>query len=672
MSARIKMLKIGVVVALLAGAYLAQTPTPASASACSTTNTTPGWTQCTAALPTAVSAPASAYDAAHHTVVVFGGCKKGPMQPMLATVNSGGPGEWTTTDDDGAIKPFCAQATDDTYVWNGSAWSTFARPAGTTDANWPHPRFFASMTWDKSSNKALLFGGVSTGTDSPPPAGASLCWGDEWMMTNLTNNPVPPNTYGYRPTPITSVVGPDPNTTSPTPTMPLYAYCFNDTWLWNGSTWSKQTVTSVTYSYNGSSFVTTTSSSPPPARFDASIASEGCATGDSGCVSTVSSSCFTDPACSTNPPGLPTLFGGCGAFGIWGNHGDTTTPYYWDCGTYSGIEGPETSIKKTSCQVPSVNGVCAVPYINSEPCRTSGDVCYRSLDIGDTWTWASTGTNIGVWREDCPGRCPRYPPQSQNHPDASFTSCTPLFVNWNGLSLCSPHKRDGAPFTYDPVSQTFQMFGGYQWDPWWEYISSGWNDTWQWRTTGQCVDNMEGRNFARNAPCWQQQMDYDPASNWGSPQPPRRAWSALAPRPGGGTLLFGGSGSVPLQADTSGTPYNQDTTNTPINGLYERNPATLNDLWAWNPSVCTDGVDPNRDDRTCWNKVQYYVPNNQTGGVQPVGREGQAFVYAPALHQIVLTGGLCSCPSYTPSGNLGDPSTWSPALRSDTWTYYVP
>jgi hypothetical protein len=139
-----------------------------------------------------------AYDDATHQVVLFGGTELGAQTAL-----------------------------NDTWIWNGQRWSKdLSTPK-------PPPRMEAAMAYDGSTNQLLLFGGVDVdgtpyadtwswdgatwhelypATSPPPRRDAAIAYDDELHALIMFG--------GWNP-----VVG--------------GAAKLNDTWTWNGSTWTR-------------------------------------------------------------------------------------------------------------------------------------------------------------------------------------------------------------------------------------------------------------------------------------------------------------------------------------------------------------------------------------------------------------------------------------------------
>jgi Galactose oxidase, central domain len=115
---------------------------------------------------------------------------------------------------------------NDTWAWNGSSW-TWQFPAVS-----PPGRIFASMAYDPATGQLLLFGGFN-GNDPDPEFNDTWTWnGSTWTQLNPTTSPSA--RYG-------ASMAYDPSTGQ----MVLFGGIDNvgdsgdDTWTWNGTTWTQ-------------------------------------------------------------------------------------------------------------------------------------------------------------------------------------------------------------------------------------------------------------------------------------------------------------------------------------------------------------------------------------------------------------------------------------------------
>jgi hypothetical protein len=165
-----------------------------------------GWYQLSpAASPSARSAPGTAYDPTTGTVVLFGG-----------------------GDNNGTL--------NDTWTWNGLTWTqqfpTVSPPARAGNQ---------SMVYDAATGTVVLFGGYSAGT-----AGfGGVPLGDTWVWNGRTKTWTQ-KFPALSPSPRRAPLAYDPITR----TVVLFGgdngggdccnIYYNDTWTWNGVTWTKQ------------------------------------------------------------------------------------------------------------------------------------------------------------------------------------------------------------------------------------------------------------------------------------------------------------------------------------------------------------------------------------------------------------------------------------------------
>jgi hypothetical protein len=181
----IGVLVIACVVVLAAGPRVAD----AAAAATTWTNVAP------ASSPSPRIDGAAAYDAATKQLVVFGGVD--------------------SADD------FLA----DTWTWNGATWKQWSPPAS------PSPRGGAQMAYDTATGQLILFGG-NTGT------GSSETWtwtGSTWTQLHPAASPPPESSEAMAYDPATKQILIFGGFRYP-PSGPVAS---NDTWAWNGTTWTK-------------------------------------------------------------------------------------------------------------------------------------------------------------------------------------------------------------------------------------------------------------------------------------------------------------------------------------------------------------------------------------------------------------------------------------------------
>jgi hypothetical protein len=164
----------------------------------------------------------TAYDAATGQIVVFGG--------------------------------FSGQGTglNDTWTWDGSTWTQHNPPTS------PPGRFGANMAYDAATMTMVLFGGIASPTTSEQSLDDTWTWnGSNWTEQQPANVP-PPRAY--------SVMAYDPTSSS----VILFGGCnacygsttYNDTWSWNGSTWTLLQTGQVPFERTNAAVVDGTEVSP--------------------------------------------------------------------------------------------------------------------------------------------------------------------------------------------------------------------------------------------------------------------------------------------------------------------------------------------------------------------------------------------------------------------------
>jgi len=132
----------------------------------------------------------------------------------------------------GGNGPGLGTSLTDTWIWNGKTW-TQALPAAS-----PGPRYAAAMTYDGHSRQAVLFGG--TFLNASAPLGDTWVWdGSNWTEMHPAVSPVPRfgaamayDSYSGRVFMFGGYSGPSPNEGG---------VLLNDTWAWNGTSWTQLT-----------------------------------------------------------------------------------------------------------------------------------------------------------------------------------------------------------------------------------------------------------------------------------------------------------------------------------------------------------------------------------------------------------------------------------------------
>jgi len=125
---------------------------------------------------------------------------------------------------------FAAGILNDTWVWNGRAWQQVADASDpgctTTCTSGPSVRGYANMAYDAATSQLVLFGGRS------PERGDTWIWnGSGWTELFPAVSPVARDSaaMAYDPESQSLVLfGGDDGT-----------HILNDTWTWNGSTWTQ-------------------------------------------------------------------------------------------------------------------------------------------------------------------------------------------------------------------------------------------------------------------------------------------------------------------------------------------------------------------------------------------------------------------------------------------------
>lgn len=426
------------------------------------------------------------------TTVLFGGCKKREF-PTLSAEIAGESEAYTypiRTIDHNAY--WCPQnadgdpnnVSDATWVYNGQTWTQITKPAGATDETWPHARWRAHMTYDPQTGSLLLFGGLYQAINEPTaPAGAADCWGDyvevEGELGSLLGIPVPGDKYHWERKAITYVYDAD------SPTTRYHSYCFNDTWSWNGSQWTKLTVAGAS----------------PDARYDAAFASGN-------------SVCNIPGDCDGGRQGAPTLVGGCTGIGLWQNH--SRDSFYWGCTRHGGTIGQVVKVSDT---------------------QTPKNTYDREVNVVDTWIWSSSGSSSGAWKKICPDASPGVTP-CQPIP-SNTTPCSFPIQQQADESLCAPPMATEASMGYDSVTGEMIYTSGFYYDPLFKY--SGWlrgGAVWIWDSGSNCYDHNDQ---PRPGPCWRLVLSYtNHRVGTSCPAAPRSFYGGRALS--GTVTIFGGRG----------------------------------------------------------------------------------------------------------------------------------
>jgi hypothetical protein len=633
----------GCLIALLVG-QLAVSGSPAAAA---TASPTPGWTGLNPAASPSARAALVAYDPSTSQLILFGGVTANSVELNDTWAWNGT--TWSQVDD--STDPGCtstctsspparAEASmaydpgtgqlllvagtgnggvlNDSWTWNGTTWSQVDDSAdpGCSDTctSSPPARLYASMAYDPGSAQLVLFGGNGSGDVN---FNDTWAWnGTTWSQVDDSADPGCSDSCASSPGARDGAsVAYDPATAQ----LVLFAGYGsgdrNDTWAWNGTTWSQ-----VDDSADPGCATTCTSS--PPVRFYASMA--------------------YDPATAQL-----VLFGG------QGTGSDLNDTWTWNGSSW--VEAsPPTS--------PSARQGAALAY---DP--ASGQLLLfggygSSSFLGDTSTWGySSGVGTG-WAEQFPASSPptrewgsmAYDPGTGQlilfggNVNGSYANDTWAFdgTSWNQVddsadpgctTACtsSPSPREVATMAYDPGTGQLILFGG-------AALGGNRTDTWAW-----------------NGTTWSQIDDSgDPGCGTAcTSSPPPTSGASMAYDPATGRIvLFGGfdtnydsdtwawNGTTWTQVDDGGDPgctstcasspparYWSSIAYDPVAGqlilFAGYDGGRLNDTWAWNGTTWNqvgDSADPGCFD-TCTSS--------------PPARDGASMAYDAATTQLVLFGG---------------------------------
>ena len=299
----------------------------------------------------------------------------------------------------GGAGPSGSEILNDTWLWNGTTWTQVddtGDPGCTTTCTASPPvRAFATMVYDPTTGNVVLFGGQN----------GSGTLNDTWLWNGTTWTQV-------------DDTGDPGCTTTCTASPPMRGYAsiaydlttgdvvlfggyqsggvdLNDTWLWNGTTWTQVDDT-------GDPGCTTACTNSPSARFDATMAQA---------TSSV------------------VLFGGL-SFALVAVQNDT---WLWNGITWTQVDDTGDPGCTTTCTAsPPVREDEAMAY---DP--TTGDVVLfggiGNSVLSDTWLWNGiTWTQVD---------------------DTGDPGCTTACTN-------SPSARYYVTMTYDPTTGDVVLFGG--------------------------------------------------------------------------------------------------------------------------------------------------------------------------------------------------------------------
>ncbi len=489
--------------------------------------------------PSERQSPMIAYDAATQQLVLFGGVT-GSTSTYL----------------------------DDSWTWNGSSWAQTDDSAdpGCTSACTASPpgRQAGALVYDPATAQLVLFGGAAT-------SGLDDTWlwnGSSWSQVDDSGAP------GCTSTCPSSPVGRDRAGADFDPAVGamvlfggLGANVYDDTWTWNGSTWTQ-------IDDSGDAGCTTSCTSSPSARQVGAFA--------------------YDPASAQL-----LVFGGLSS----ANLNDT-----WDLVPPAPTSAGWAQVNTTAA--PPARGVAVMAY---DPATAQLVLFGGNTDAGaynDTWVWSGTS-----WTQ-----------VDDSGDPGCTTSCT-----------SSPSGRFAAAMAFDPATGQLLLFGGNG--------SSAWgNDTWGWNgSTWTQLDDSGSPGCHNNCPT-------SPAAS----QSPMIAYDPATAQ----MVFFGGStgsvyenytwtwnGSIWGQVDDSGDPgCTSSCTSSPPGrqaGVLAYDPASAqlvlfggsaaaydNDTWTWNGSNWTQ-VDDSGDPGCTASCTS-----------SPPGRTRMGLDYDPVTGQLVLFGGV--------------------------------
>jgi fibronectin type III domain protein/galactose oxidase-like protein len=333
---------------------------------------------------------------------------------------------------------------NDTWAWDGTTWTQ------RTPASSPPARELVSMAFDPATGQLVLFGGANTGTTF------NETWiytvsavTNDWTQLSPTISPSARDFASMAFDPATGQLvlfgGASTGTT------------FNETWTWDGSTWSQRSPTT----------------SPPPARVLASMA--------------------FDPA-----TGQLVLFGG----------GDSNNGYLNDTWTWNGSTWTQVSPGSG----PSAREGASMAYDSATGQLVLFGGVNGSTSLNDTWTW--NGSN---WTQLSPGTSP----PAREYASLAFDPASGQLVlfggadlgtrlndtwTWNGSDwtstapTTSPSAREFASMAYDSATGQLVLFSGFD--------GAILNQTWMWNGSDWTQLSPATSPQARDAAS----MAFDPAT----------------------------------------------------------------------------------------------------------------------------------------------------------------
>jgi hypothetical protein len=392
-----------------------------SARSTSSSAAAPDWQLLPRHEPIRRVAPQVAYDAAHGTVVLFGGyiCQGASCFP-----------------------------TDDTWTFDGSSW-TQRHPATS-----PSARYLGSMTFDAKRGRVLLFGGLAcTDSDCTTTAAASDTWtwdGTNWVQQSSTL--APSARYGAATT-----------FDSDNERVLLYGGCIGscptegaDLWAWDGAQWSLIDINSAP----GARFCAQFAYDPAHKKtvlFSGSLPQSSNQTGvaDPSDTWTFDGSTWTQQSPAHNPKGR--WAGGM----IWDANRQRIV-------LFGGFADEEPLYKNAYRQDVWIwDGTDWTEQANTtQP--------LRSYEIGFVYNeLLGKAVFIGGDSFIIPDYLAQY--------DAGFTvferaTWTLDAAGWTRLPSAEPNDRSGANMAYYPPNETVLLYGGYCLDQ----PDTACHDTWVW------------------------------------------------------------------------------------------------------------------------------------------------------------------------------------------------
>ena len=550
---------------------------------------------------------------------------------------------------------------NDTWSWNGSAWTQLVSPGCTTSCPASPPaRDSASMAYDAATGKVVVFGGASGGST----LNDTWSWGGG-AWTQL----VSPGCTSACPISPSARFGQSMAYDAATGTIVLFgggASCgglCNDTWSFNGSAWTQLVSPGCGASCPNS----------PPARYVASMAYDAAS-------------------------GTVLLFGGTDSSSnlndIWSFNGSAWTQL----------------IANGAAGSPSARYGMGLTY----DAATSAIILFGgyngSSNLNDTWSfngsaWTELIANgasgspaarygVGMTYDAATGTIVLFGGSTGSHPNDTWSFNGSA---WSNVTPVSPPGRFQASMAYDAATGTALLFGG-------QGACGGFcNDTWGWNgsawtqlvspgCTNSCPNSPSGRVGAS--------MAYDAATSaiilfggnsasviyndtWGwtgsawtqlispgctnacSSSPPARAVASMAyDAATGGAVLFGGTNGGGYLNDTWSW-YNGEWTQLIANGTsgnpaargyasmaYDAATGYIVLFGGYNGSCCLGDT---------WSWIGSYW-SNVYSAASPTARFGPSMAYDASTQTLLLFGGSDFTSNYN--------DTW--AWNSNGWTPLIP